>query len=258
VQTLAVLSKLYKWARRAGHVDCANPVQGVERPRTTSTVDYLDRAEVGRLIAKAEELARADGADWEARTRYPMAVAAIYTGMRKGELFGLRWIDVHLDAGRIDVARSYRLAPKSGQARHLPIHPELARVLREWRPVCAPTDENLVFPTHGGGKRGRWHMGEEQDMLGIAELFAAAECHEPADGKPWHLLRHSFASHAVMSGTSLYEVQRLLGHASPAMTQRYAHLAPDHLAGAVARLSFSIPAPTGMVDFGEEKRKRAR
>jgi integrase len=169
-----------------------------------------------------------------------MVDTAIDTAMRKGELFGLRWRDVRLEDGRIDVLHSYRLAPKSGKARHLPIHPELKRVLEEWKKVCPETDEGLVFPTHGGGERGYWHMGEEQDMLGIRNLFEAAECHIPARGKLWHLLRHTFASHAVMSGTSLYEVQQLLGHASPLMTQRYAHLAPDHMASAVARLNFAI------------------
>ena len=45
-----------------------------------------------------------------------------------------------------------------------------------------------------------------------------------------------------MSGLSLYDVQRLLGHASIAMTERYAHLAPDHLSTQVARLSFDQPS----------------
>jgi site-specific recombinase XerD len=42
-----------------------------------------------------------------------------------------------------------------------------------------------------------------------------------------HDLRHTFASIAVQNGASLYEVQKLLGHASSQMTQRYAHLADD-------------------------------
>ena len=62
-----------------------------------------------------------------------MIATAIYTGMRKGELFGLRWTDVHLDANRIDVMRSYNLLPKSGKPRHLPLHPELGRILRAWK-----------------------------------------------------------------------------------------------------------------------------
>jgi hypothetical protein len=100
-------------------------------------------------------------------------------------------------------------------------------------------------------------MGSRFDSLGLPELLTLAGCHQPADGHHWHLLRHTHASHAVMAGASLYDVQRLLGHATAAMTARYAHLAPDHLAGAVARLNFAAPAPAGVSDLDEERRKRA-
>jgi site-specific recombinase XerD len=52
----------------------------------------------------------------------------------------------------------------------------------------------------------------------------------------FHDLRHHFASKLIMNGHSLYEVQELLGHSSPIMTQRYAHLAPSHLQSAVESL----------------------
>jgi site-specific recombinase XerD len=87
-------------------------------------------------------------------------------------------------------------------------------------------------------------MGAKLDTMGLDDAFARAKCHRPTDGKVWHMLRHTFASHAMMSGASLYGVQRLLGHATPKMTQRYAHLSPDHLASEVARLSFTRGSAT--------------
>ena len=54
-----------------------------------------------------------------------------------------------------------------------------------------------------------------------------------------HDLRHTFASWLVMNATPLFEVSKLLRHASVQMTERYAHLAPDHLHNAVANLGFS-------------------
>jgi site-specific recombinase XerD len=53
-----------------------------------------------------------------------------------------------------------------------------------------------------------------------------------------HMLRHTYASHLVMNGVDLRTVQELLGHSSIKTTQRYAHLAPDHLQDAIKKISF--------------------
>lgn len=175
-----------------------------------------------------------------------MIATAIYTGMRKGELYGLRWSDVHLDAGRIDVMRSYRLLPKSGKVRHLPIHPDLARILRGWRERCPTSTEALVFAVNG-------RMGDRFESLGLPALLVAAECKRPK--KPWHSLRHTFASHFMMAGGNILTLQKLFGHSSVAMTMIYAHLAPDFMAGEVARMSFA-PTSGELRNIEEERRRR--
>lgn len=235
----AVISKMYTWGRKMGLVDCSNPASALEMPHAESSLDFLSNLEVGRLLEMAETHATALCTNAEARVRYPMIATAIYTGMRKGELFGLRWTDVHLDAGRIDVNRSYRQAPKSGKARHLPIHPELARVLRVWRDNgCPKTAENLVFPVNG-------RMGDPWDMLGLAPLLEAAGCHVP--DREWHALRHTFASHFIMSGGNILTLQKLLGHSTVQMTMIYAHLAPDFMAKEVAQMAFGSGSVVGTV-----------
>ncbi|HXX63044.1 MAG TPA: tyrosine-type recombinase/integrase [Bacteroidota bacterium] len=52
--------------------------------------------------------------------------------------------------------------------------------------------------------------------------------------------RHSFASWLVQSGATLYEVQRLLGHSSPTVTEIYSHLQPEHLHGTVNKISVKM------------------
>ena len=172
---------------------------------------------------------------------------------RAGELSGLRWGDLDLDRGRLDVLRSYRTLPKSGKPRHVPVHPELAPPLREWRARCPETAERLVFPVRT--KSGRWRMGRRDDDNGLPELMRACGCHVPA--KPWHSLRHTFAAHSVMSGMPLYTLQKLMGHSTPEMTQIYAHLAPDYMAAEMMRLSFGERHAAPVASLDDERRRRA-
>ncbi len=244
INYLGMLSKVFGWGNKMGLVACGNPARGIDHPRRVRSLDYLDGREVGVLLAHAEE---------HAVHLHPLIAAAVYSGMRKGELFGLRWPDVHLDAARLDVMRSYKLAPKSGKARHLPAHPELVRILRQWKERCPATPEGLVFPVAAGGS---WRMGRREDSLDLGALLKAAECHVPV--KPWHALRHTFASHFMMRGGNILTLQKLLGHADINMTMVYAHLAPDFMAQEVARLEYPAPSKSKVADLGAERRRRTR
>jgi integrase len=252
--TMALISKMYTWARRQGYIDCANPVSGCERPPAVRSLDYLSKLEVAKLLDAAEKHASVLCTPYEAWVRAPMCAVAIYAGLRKGECFGLRWIDVHLDAARIDVNRSYDTLPKSGKPRHVPMHPELVRILRDWKDACPKTKDGLVFPVVD--EAGEQRMGHDWEMLGLADLLTLAGCHVPK--KPFHALRHTFASHFMMGdgkvGGNILTLQKLLGHAGLDMTLIYAHLAPSFMATEVARMSF--PRGSAVDDLGEERRKR--
>jgi len=252
-QTLAYLSRLYTWARDAGLVDCPNPVAGCERTRSAEVLDFLDHAEVSRLLDHVESFPRVGVASWRSLGVAPMVATAVYCGLRKGELFGLRWTDVALDAARLDVNRSYDGLPKSGKPRHVPMHAELVRILRGWRERCPKTTEGLVFPVEA--EPGRFRMGSKEDVCGLAEVLTLAECHIPT--KPWHALRHTFASHFIMAGGNILTLQRLLGHADLKMTQRYAHLAPSFMVGEVSRMNFAPRPSADVADLDAERRRRA-
>ena len=61
----------------------------------------------------------------------------------------------------------------------------------------------------------------------------------------FHDLRHCFASHFMMNGGNLYDLQKVLGHTKTEMTQIYAHLSPEHLSGVTRIINF------GNKDSGE-------
>ena len=159
---------------------------------------------------------------------HPLVLLALHTGMRRGELFGLRWADVLLPQRRLVVRGE---GAKSGQTRHLPLNAIAVRVLTTWQqdrhavlsPEAAASD--LVFPSSDGGPltdiKTAWRT-----------LLKDARIH----GFRFHDLRHTFASWLVQAGVDLNQVRELLGHASMVMTLRYAHLAPEHGQQAVDRL----------------------
>ena len=232
--TLRALSTVYNWARREGVIRCDNPCVGVERSPMEHLLEYLggkDRSEIPRLLNVARE--RAEGGSYDDRLLYAMVATALFTGLRKGELFGLRWQDLDLDTRRLTVSRSFRGTPKGGKERHLRLPSACVPILSSWRKLCPTTREGLVFPVM---KHGKAQMGESRSMLGLPAALEQAGCH-PLQ-RSWHALRHTFASHFVMSGGSILALQKILGHHDIKQTMTYAHLAPEFLGDEMDRIKF--------------------
>lgn len=150
----------------------------------------------------------------------PLVLLALNTGMRRGELFGLRWADVNLQGRTLKIEAGNA---KSRKARHLPLNAEAHAVLERWQ---RQGTTGLVFPSPAGGRLGNIKSSWE----------AVCEAAWLRDFR-FHDLRHTFASRLVMAGVDLNTVRELLGHSDIRMTLRYAHLAPQKLADAVALLS---------------------
>jgi integrase len=244
-KAMGVLSRLYEWALREKLVAGKNPVLGVSRPKESSGCpDYLTDEQCGLLIA------------WLAQHGDPMlhamVVLCIFTGARKGEAFGLTWRDVHTDLKRIDIEHSYDGPTKNGVADSLKLNEATIPVLSAWRSVCPPTPADLVFPVPAG--KGRYRMGDHRDMLDLhrALLKAIGRTFD----RPWHLLRHSFASALVRRGVPLYTVGKLLRDKNPQVVMRYAKLSPEHLATEVDRLSFPAPTIADVHDLAAERQRR--
>jgi integrase len=232
--TLSSLIAALNWAVREGLLR-ENPGKGARLPPSPPPrLDFLTADEVSRLLAEVERRANTlrNGNMWWAR--WVAVSLAVRAGLRKGEVFGLRWQDVDLDAQRLTVARSYGTTPKSGKARHLRLPSALLPLLKKWRERCPhPT---LVCPIHRNTER-RWDMAVNSNRQhGLPEVLCAAGCR--VFTRPWHLLRHTFASHFMMSGGNLLALSQILGHTDVKITMIYAHLSSDYLAEQIDKVKF--------------------
>ncbi|KGQ20757.1 Integrase [Lysobacter dokdonensis DS-58] len=146
-----------------------------------------------------------------------VVLLAMNTGLRRGELLSLCWSDIDLEARVLTVRAE---TAKSARQRHIPLNEEATNVLRAW------------------SKR-----SNGPDVFGVADVKTAWTALTHAAGLEnfrFHDLRHHFASKLVMAGVDLNTVRELLGHSDIKMTLRYSHLAPDHLAAAVAKLTRTL------------------
>jgi integrase len=233
----------------------ALPVQAKEITRQTVADYILKRSETVSAGTVAKEFATLRHAlqlavEWEllifnpaqgaklpklseGRTRYlsptewmraPMGLAAV-TGMRRGEILGLSWKDLDLANNRL-----YLTETKNGTLRVVALNALAVQVLKS---LPAGEPGQLVFPDVDAARLSVY----------TRRVFASVGI---ADAS-FHSLRHTAASWLVMEGVDLYAVGRILGHKTPRMTQRYAHLSPGFMAAAVNKLdgvfAGALPAP---------------
>ena len=157
-----------------------------------------------------------------------MVLLAMHTGMRQAEQFGLLRKHVHLDREVAMVPRS-----KAGGSRVIALNSVARGILEE---AMGEHDLPWVFP----GQRG---LGPLDAHNWTCRVWRPALRAAGIEDLRWHDLRHTFASRLASAGVPTRTLQELLGHHSPAMTARYAHLAPDHLRAAVGALE--VPTGTG-------------
>jgi len=216
---LTVLGHVLQVGRKRGLIGSVPEITRVKGP--PPTWDFLTFEESERLIAHAE-------GEW--RT---MIIVALRTGLRRGELLGLRWEDVDLANGRIHVRENYVRgrfkAPKNGKPREVPLSAQARQALEAHRHTRGV---RVFCDAHGRPFTQGVMASQLERMCRLASLRTIG----------WHVARHSFASHLVMRGVPIRVVQELMGHASIVITQRYAHLAP-HVSQDAVRL-LDVPAAT--------------
>lgn len=214
---LNVLTSLLRCAVEWKHLEAIPVVHRLKVP--PPTFDWLRPHEAERLLTAVR-----DEVEWSA-----LFTVALRTGLRRGELFGLSWSHIDPDRQVVDVRVSnYRgiiTTTKSYRERTISLTSDAMSALDRWRHVGG---DGLIFPgpdgrpTRDPGRANR-KLHLVLQGLGIRPLRV-------------HELRHSFASHLVLQGVPLRQIQALLGHRSITTTERYAHIADESLAAAIATI----------------------
>ena len=189
---------------------------------------FLNNSEIEALLKACDEL------KVTSPHLRPIVETALLTGMRRNELLSLKWEQIR--NGFI-----YLTETKSGKARQIPINDRLAEVFKEVR-----RGNQLKSPHVFCGPDGK-------RFFEVKRSFASACRKAGIEAFRFHDLRHTFAGQLVMRGASLKAVQELLGHASLAMTMRYAHLSHEHLKDSVNLLN-NLPSGKEMVNIGLENK----
>jgi site-specific recombinase XerC len=167
---------------------------------------------------------------------FPLIQVAIYTGLRMGELAALRWGQVLWQQNSLQInatrdKKGRREMTKSGKIRHVPMNGSIRKTL-QYLFENSINEERYVFCEINGEKLKVHHLYRR---FRKAQIDAGVSDEELIN---FHKLRDTFASHFMMKGGDIYELQKILGHNSIDITQVYAHLSPNHLARATEFLSF--------------------
>lgn len=219
---LRALSAALNHAVLAG-VLSANPVRGVKAPKDieSDAVRFLSAEELQRLYAHSQPLAGDEAAkgldpngwqDWA-----PVWKLMANTGLRRAEALQLRWS--HVSDTQLRVVSTSGARTKSGKWRLVPLSAGAQEALAALKTMTGKTP--FVLP--------RVHARS------LTRAFERCAARAGLTGH-LHLLRHTFCASLVSGGVPLRTVQVLAGHAHFSTTEKYAHLAPDYLASAVAQL----------------------
>lgn len=205
---LTLLKSVFNKAKVWGYFYGDNPCAQIKKLTVVSKRSrYLSLDEIERLVEKAHP------------RLVPVVICALMTGMRKSEILRLSWENIDWERGIIHIRKA-----KSGRSREIPITSSLRKVL-------------------AGIPGERLGATFEVPEIMIRRYFARALKDAAIQDFRFHDLRHTFASHYLMKTQDLPALQSLLGHSTPLLTLRYAHLSRPHIQAGMALFEAGMAQP---------------
>ena len=205
-----------------------NPCTGMMIKVLETEMKVFSNAEVEILLRAAKETGH---------RFYPVWVVALFTGMRSGELFALKWSDVDFESKSIRVARSWSSknglkSTKNQKTRIVPMGSELLTFLKEFK--LGHGQEEHVLPRLSEWERGdaAYVLKEFCRSLGITEVR-------------FHDLRPTFITNLLSMGESLVRVMAIVGHSDMETTNMYVRRAGIELKGGTDKLGYKVPVQSG-------------
>jgi len=196
-----LLSKAVAWSKV--HENVAKPVKFLREP--TGRLNFLESEDIVKLLSNCNKRLR------------PVVVLALNTGMRRGEILPLKWRDFDVKRNIITL-----LNTKNGEKREVHVNEQVKTALIR---VRKHPESPYIFCNKEG-----------KPSHDIRKSFFTALKKSDIIDFHFHDLRHTFASHLVMSGVDINTVRELLGHKDIRMTLRYSHLSPSHKNKAIDNL----------------------
>ena len=221
---IAVIRQVFNAAgkKKLGHgkgryFEGVSPVADVEKPSLSN--------ERTAFFTKAQAVELLDALKFKSELWYNISLISLETGLRASEIFKLQWGDINLDFNFIHVKD-----PKNDRPRSVPMTKRLIGLFSSWIPgrpneyVFYNRDKEIITGVSNTFKRVVKDLGFNDGIESRLKKYT------------FHTLRHTYASWLVLSGANLFDIQKLMGHKTMEMTQRYAHLSPKHLSNTVALL----------------------
>jgi len=213
----------------------ANPIREIEKPRNKSRkkeVDFLKPEEIRGLIDNTD--------DQKYKTLFLMA---IMTGMRQGELLGLKWDDIDWFNCQVRVKRTYNhgrfFEPKSETSkRAIDLSPMVITELKKWQLACLPNELNYIFPNKQGNPT------DGQNM--VNRHFHPAIKRAKLRKVRFHDIRPTYATLLIDQGEHPKYIQTQMGHSSINVTMdTYGHLMNPVNREASNRLEIAVFGESG-------------